>query len=254
MSEPVPKETPKVPAFDMTALAEALAPMIGNIVDAKLSPIVQQLKRQTLAHGYAVQPDLLSGDECDRLSELMDRTLEQVGQDGTIKAEGITVNKKIRNARLTFINPYKPPELFTPEDAAFVLNVFMRMVGLAHVTQGSTLRGTVAPLAGMPSEQMQFTEYRRGHHYAMHQDSDGGNVEQRALSMSLLVEGAEKGGDFRFRDVEIEDRFNEQVVTRGSALVFPSSAYHGIEKVQKGRRRSIVMWFNALRVAAKKTE
>ena len=57
-------ENPEFP-FDINQLAAAMAPafasLVSEIIDKKLSAA-------QAAHGYAVQPRLLSEDECDILS------------------------------------------------------------------------------------------------------------------------------------------------------------------------------------------
>lgn len=238
---------PGVTTIDYQKLADAIAPKLQPMLVEAVKEHVRVNTPQQLAHGFAVQFKLLTADECLRMSAIMSSTLDQIGRLGDIKTDG-KVHKETRHSRLCFVDPYDPPDEWEQDDTAFVLSVFLRLVGLTHVTQATTLRNSIPPLAGRPAEQMQFTEYKRGMHYKAHQDSDGGNKENRAMSLSLTIENAEKGGEFQFRDVELPEEFVDQIRQPGSVIIFPSSAYHEITRVTKGLRRSIVMWHNALQV------
>ena len=178
----------------------------------------------------------------------MGRTLDHGGKAAEIKAKK-KIDKSIRNSRVGFINPFVPPggDIWSDEDARFLQSVFIRLVGFAHVCQGSTLRGSIPPLAAYPKESLQFTEYLVNMHYKEHQDSDGGNKEGRGSIDEPVVDHAESGGEFQFRDADLSD-YKSQLNQRGTAVAFPSSAYHSVDKVLKGRRRSIVLWCNALKL------
>ena len=233
--------------IEVKALVGELAPLIRDMVREE----IQRLVQPQAAHGYAVQPGLLSRIEVAHMGEVMDKLFAARGQAGTIK-HGHKTNKDVRDSRVCFVNAYAENPELDVKDKALVQSVFIRLVGLAHVTQATTLAGEVAPLASYPKEQMQFSEYGEGQFYSAHQDADGDNVEQRALSMSVIIEAAEAGGAFKFRDVDVRPEHEEMADLQGSALVFSSGAFHEVTPVTKGRRRSIVFWLNrAVPLAAK---
>ena len=225
--------------IEVKALVGELAPLIRDMVREE----IQRLVQKQAAHGYAVHQALLSKIETAHMGEIMDSLLAKNGGQGVIKTDH-KVNTEVRDSRICFVNPYALDEDVGEKENALIQSVFMRMVGLAHVTQATTLSGEVPPVAPFPKELMQFSEYVEGQFYNEHQDSDGANTEQRALSMSLLIEAPEEGGEFKFRDVEIRPEHAAIVEQAGSAVVFASSAFHSVTPVAKGRRRSIVFWFN----------
>ena len=101
------------------------------------------------------------------------------------------------------------------------------------------------------SEEIQFTEYKNGHFYDWHSDSDDKSTRDklcRKLSMSVsLTDPSEyEGGEFEFDYRNESEGSNiEEVIRlkpRGSILVFPSYLFHRVKPVTKGTRHSLVMW------------
>jgi PKHD-type hydroxylase len=101
------------------------------------------------------------------------------------------------------------------------------------------------------AETMQIGKYSKGCFYDYHQDGDGVttydtpennllNNKTRKLSMSILLNENYEGGDFKFYN-DKETVLKEK--SKGSVLVFPSYMQHCVEKITKGTRYSLVVWF-----------
>ena len=107
-------------------------------------------------------------------------------------------------------------------------------------------------------ESMQITKYKPGSFYTWHGDGPSdclsvykmpGNKfldgKVRKLSMTILLNGNYKGGEFQFAgynklecNAETPDFKNA-----GSIIVFPSFKEHQVTPVTKGTRYSLVAWF-----------
>ena len=106
------------------------------------------------------------------------------------------------------------------------------------------------------SESCQFTKYKHNQYYDWHCDSwdkpynkpntpEHGKI--RKLSMTCqLTDGSEyEGGEleFDFRNKEKTQIIQaEQILSKGSIIVFPSFVWHRVKPVTKGIRYSLVMW------------
>ena len=230
-----------LPSQGPEALAAALMKAgLGDMVRETVRDELRSLAKPA-GHAYAIQADLLSPPDVERLNEIMSVIIATDGTAAVIR--GNEVDRSMRDSRTVFVNPYDD-KWNDPEERQFLQSVYIRVVGLAHVARSDRMNG-LPPIAGRPAEQMQFTEYQDGQFYNAHQDSDAGNPERRVISMSLLVRAADSGGDFEFRDMQMPPEHMAMIQKPGSAIVFPSSAYHLVTPVGEGMRRSIVFWFSA---------
>lgn len=107
------------------------------------------------------------------------------------------------------------------------------------------------------SEQIQFTEYKKGQYYDFHPDSGSTPYQEgilkgllRKISMSVNLTDRSKyvGGEFLFK---IPTEGGEYITVtpenfgeKGSIVVFPSFVVHTVKPVIKGVRHSLVMWTN----------
>jgi len=102
------------------------------------------------------------------------------------------------------------------------------------------------------AESMQIGRYGKGCFYNTHNDGDGTTLynypdnkwlhnKTRKLSMSILLNDDYEGGELNFSNTE------EPLIggngTKGTVIVFPSYHSHSVEKVTKGIRYSLVVWF-----------
>ena len=113
------------------------------------------------------------------------------------------------------------------------------------------------------TESCQFTKYKLNQYYDWHCDSFGKifdspndinvNGKIRKLSMTCqLTDGSEyQGGelefDFRNYDPNMRDeskhlRKANEILSKGSIIVFPSDVWHRVKPVTSGTRYSLVAW------------
>ena len=107
------------------------------------------------------------------------------------------------------------------------------------------------------SESCQFTKYKINQHYDWHCDGwnkpydkpgpDNGLI--RKISMTCqLTDGSEyKGGEleFDFRNVHPNKKniiSCNQIISKGSIVLFPSFVWHRVKPVTSGTRYSLVVW------------
>ena len=94
------------------------------------------------------------------------------------------------------------------------------------------------------SEPAQFTEYPKGGFYDWHMDSDVScqfEPPVRKISMTILLSDPSEfvGGDLEF----MTEGNKPPQLLQGQAIFFCSLIRHRVNKVKKGVRRSLVMWF-----------
>ena len=107
-------------------------------------------------------------------------------------------------------------------------------------------------------ESMQITKYKTGSFYGWHNDgpSDCLSVynnpdnkfmhgKVRKLSMTILLNGNYRGGEFQFASYnKLENKVETpDFKNAGSIIVFPSFMEHQVVPVTKGTRYSLVAWF-----------
>ena len=108
------------------------------------------------------------------------------------------------------------------------------------------------------SESCQFTKYKPGQYYDWHCDSwDGiydqegptkGKIRKLSVTVSLSDEKDYSGGEleFDFRQNDPDKQRHpvvcNEIVPKGSVVVFPSFVWHRVKRVKKGVRYSLVIW------------
>ena len=94
------------------------------------------------------------------------------------------------------------------------------------------------------TEPAQFTEYPKGGFYDWHMDAEVNcqfEPPVRKISMTILLSPQEEfeGGDLEF----MTEGNKPDALKQGQAIYFCSLIRHRVNKVKKGVRRSLVMWF-----------
>tara|TARA_R110002020_G_scaffold157105_1_gene339486 strand:+ start:94 stop:678 length:585 start_codon:yes stop_codon:yes gene_type:complete len=94
------------------------------------------------------------------------------------------------------------------------------------------------------TEPAQFTEYPKGGFYDWHMDADVScefEPPVRKISMTILLSPPHEfeGGDLEFMTAGSKP----PQLLQGQAIFFCSLLRHRVNKVKKGIRRSLVMWF-----------
>ena len=94
------------------------------------------------------------------------------------------------------------------------------------------------------TEPAQFTEYPKGGFYDWHMDAEVNcryEPPVRKISMTILLSNQSEfeGGDLEF----MTEGNKPPQLLQGQAIFFCSLIRHRVNKVKKGIRRSLVMWF-----------
>ena len=95
---------------------------------------------------------------------------------------------------------------------------------------------------------MQFTEYDASYagEYKLHQDIFWVNQTDRHRKVSLVVQLTDPseygGGDLQFEHVP-ENPPVDDIRLRGTVIAFPSFVFHKVTPVTRGKRYSLVAWF-----------
>jgi PKHD-type hydroxylase len=100
-------------------------------------------------------------------------------------------------------------------------------------------------LTGYSFFQFGVYDADKGGYYGLHMDTYIGanslnNGQQRKLSLSILLNDDFEGGEF----VITKGGNKEETIKLdpGMAVIFPSFIVHGVKKVTKGVRKSLVVW------------
>lgn len=97
----------------------------------------------------------------------------------------------------------------------------------------------------MAREPIQYTEYIDDGHYDWHIDVGGGYMNQRKVSVSVLLSDPNEydGGDLQIWPGG-EIKTAERVL--GGVTLFPSCLLHRVTPVTKGVRKSLVFWVGGI--------
>ena len=108
------------------------------------------------------------------------------------------------------------------------------------------------------TEPVQYTEYNKKQHYRWHQDAwdqpyvnpeeplSYGKIRKISVSCSLNDSKKYKGGKLQFDSTTPLNKGNiitcEEILPKGSIVVFPSFIWHRVTPVTRGTRQSLVLW------------
>ena len=108
------------------------------------------------------------------------------------------------------------------------------------------------------TEPVQYTEYNKKQHYRWHQDAwdqpyvnpeeplSYGKIRKISVSCSLNDSKKYKGGKLQFDSSTPLKKENiitcEEILPKGSIVVFPSFIWHRVTPVTRGTRQSLVLW------------
>jgi PKHD-type hydroxylase len=169
---------------------------------------------------------LFTPDQCRQIIESGRAQKPQTAQVGMNKPGGGTDTKK----RVTTISwlPFKEMQHMYQD-----LNQFIQKCNENHFGFGD-IRVT---------EQAQFTEYPEGGFYDWHMDCDVNMQHEppvRKISMTLLLNDP---SEFEGGDLELMAPGKFAELKQGHAVVFASFLNHKVNKVRRGVRQSLVVWF-----------
>ena len=108
------------------------------------------------------------------------------------------------------------------------------------------------------TELVQYTEYNKKQFYKWHQDAwdqpylnpeepnSYGKIRKISVSCSLNDSNKYKGGKLQFDSTTPLNKGNiitcEEILPKGSVVVFPSFIWHRVTPVTQGIRKSLVLW------------
>jgi len=119
--------------------------------------------------------------------------------------------------------------------------LFVKLMMLIQKTNNSNWNFDLV----MAREPIQYTEYIDDGHYDWHIDVGGGYMNQRKVSVSVLLSDPNEyeGGDLQIWPGG-EIKTAERVL--GGVTVFPSCLLHRVTPVTKGVRKSLVFWVGGI--------
>ena len=186
----------------------------------------------------------LSNEICDKIIKLGKSKLSKKGHQATVGNKD-KVNKDIRKSNVCWFNDQWLYDLLCP-----------------YVYEANKNSGWNFDIEH--SEDIQFTEYKKGGYYTWHSDGGSdthssyskencewesyhGKVRKLSMTVNLSHEDDYDGGDFLIKMMTNRNG-EEQILNikeanaRGSIIVFPSFYHHKISPITKGVRNSLVMW------------
>ena len=149
----------------------------------------------------------------------------EVGSDQGIK--GGVLNTKTRTSHISWIPFKKMPEMYKD-----IEKTIKATNGNHFGFDGMTL-----------TEYAQYTEYPEGGFYDWHIDSDISMAKEppvRKISMTLLLNDPK---EFEGGELELMAPGKFADLKQGHAICFASFLNHRVNKVTRGVRQSLVVWF-----------
>ena len=154
-------------------------------------------------------------------------------KDGVVgKNGGFVTNKKIRKAKIKFLNKDEH------------LPVFDLMNSLGVNINNEAFGFNINNL-----EDIQFTLYdsKNKGKYDWHMDTDfmSDNCFHRKMSVIIQLSDPSdyEGGKVELKDSGFSTQDEENIMQKGSVIAFPSFWEHRVTPVTKGKRMSLIGWF-----------
>ena len=169
---------------------------------------------------------LFTPDQCRQIIECGRRQPPQQAQVGMNKPGG-GVDTQKRLTTISWIPFNEMPHLYD------TLDTFVQKANLNHFGFDNV----------RITEQAQFTEYPEGGFYDWHMDSDVTMAHEppvRKISMTLLLNHP---SEFEGGDLELMTPGRFKKIEQGHAIAFASFINHRVNKVTRGVRQSLVVWF-----------
>jgi PKHD-type hydroxylase len=167
-----------------------------------------------------VLPSFLSPTECEAALALFPPTAPAVVNAST---SSVSLDRAVRRSRVSFLTDT------SPESKALVARLTSVLLQVNERHFGFELDGAEPP---------QLAEYREGDGYRWHLDLGPGSASRRKLSASVQLS---KPSNYSGGALEI---FGSGAVDheQGTLAVFPSYLLHRVAPVERGVRKSLVVW------------
>lgn len=167
----------------------------------------------------------VSDIDCEQIKSLFHAEATQIGKVGDD-----SLNKKIRQSTVVGF-PYGS------EDNAKINDFIEKYIVMANSECfGFDLNGF---------REFQIAEYREGGHYNEHFDmrmDNRASVRKLGITVQLSDSKEYSGGEFMFSE-DIGTPNQEIIKQKGTVIVFPSFLYHKVMPVGRGKRYSLVGWY-----------
>ena len=182
--------------------------------------------RTAINYPYFCWTNAFSSHLCDLI---VDEGLKLGAKDASLDDGGI-INKDIRKGLVSFF----------PDD------YWLEYTLIEYVKKASIQAGWNFVIDN--KEQLQFANYRKEAHYDWHRDCDIQSDVYRKLSVTVQLSDPEdyQGGVLEFKNYWGTTPIvtPENVLAKGSIIVFPSAMLHRVTPVTKGERFSLVQWYS----------
>ena len=171
---------------------------------------------------------IFSPEQCQNIIDMGHQQKAQKAKVGHKDAAGGKHDTKKRVTTISWI-PFKA----MPEMYKIIERTMLQVNGNHFGYEGMQI-----------TENAQFTEYPKGGFYDWHMDADVNCVYEppvRKISLTILLSNPSEfeGGDLEF----MTEGNKPPQLLQGQAIFFCSLLRHRVNKVKKGVRRSLVMWF-----------
>ena len=170
---------------------------------------------------------LFTPDQCRQIIECGRRQKPQQARVGMGRPNNSGLDTKKRVTTISWI-PFKEMQPMYEQ-----VNGFIQACNLNHFGFGNI----------QVTENAQFTEYPEGGFYDWHMDCDVNMQHEppvRKISMTLLLNDP---SEFEGGDLELMAPGKFAALKQGHAIIFASFLNHRVNKVRRGVRQSLVVWF-----------
>jgi|TARA_Y100000289_G_C3899685_1_gene138491 PKHD-type hydroxylase len=195
-----------------------------------------------LTNYYWCFKSVLTPRFCDEVIEYANSQKEVMARTGDF------TNKKLNKEEVKNLQLKRKSDLVWLNDA-WIYKEVIPYVKKANINAGWNFEWD-------ESEHFQFTKYKLNQFYDWHCDSfhkinEKGKIRKLSVTCQLSDQTEYKGGelefDFRNYDPHMRDELHhvqqaQNVLTKGSIIIFPSFVWHRVKPVTEGTRYSLVLW------------
>lgn len=182
--------------------------------------------RTVIRNPYYYWSGALSDDVCDLIIK---EGTKLIANPATINKD----NSRDENMRKGLIS-------FFPENC-WIEKLVVDYVGAANIETGWKFNVT-------GKEQLQFANYYEGAFYNWHRDCDVDSELYRKLSVTVQLSDPKdyEGGELQFKNYwgNVELQPTQEIMKKGTVVVFPSALMHRVTPITSGMRYSLVQWYN----------
>ena len=170
---------------------------------------------------------LFTPEQCRQIIEAGRKQKPQTAQVGMGKPGGGGTDTKKRITTISWIPFKEMPEMYR-DLYKFIIKANENHFGFGDIKI---------------TENAQFTEYPVGGFYDWHMDCDTNMAHEppvRKISMTLLLNDP---AEFEGGELEVMAPGKYAALKQGHAICFASFLNHRVNKVKRGMRQSLVVWF-----------